>query len=124
MEVGKLTRVGRSPTGLINRADNRHCFGPSRSEPSSVTLTVVSMPRKELLVPMNVPLSGRTCFGGPGDGDTNQVAVSHYAIGRIKSIHPAPGRLVPRCFWIWTKNRSPHILKLGEMLCAKSEGSS
>src|SRR5580704_4542159 len=63
MELGKLTRVGRSPAGLVNRADNRHCFGPSRSEPSSVTLPVTSMPRKKLLGPVNVPLSGRTCSG-------------------------------------------------------------
>src|SRR4029077_452355 len=91
MELGKPTRVGQSPAGLVNRADNRHCFEPSRSELSSVTLTVVSLPRKESLGPVNVPLSGRTCFGEPGNGDTNQIAVSHYAIGRIK-INPAGAR--------------------------------
>ena len=55
MELGKPTRVGRSPAVLVNRADNRHCFELSRSELFSVTLTVVSMPRKELLGPVNVP---------------------------------------------------------------------
>ena len=51
------------------------------------------MPRKDEAEPINVPHNGRTCFGIPGDGDTNQIAIADDAVGGIE-IDPARARQV------------------------------
>src|ERR1700676_2962582 len=88
----KPTRRGGVPLGLLNDADNRHCFGPSRSELSSVTLTVTSMPRKELLGPVKVPQSGRTCSGDQATATRIRLRFPTILLVGSKSIQPAPGK--------------------------------
>ena len=77
---------------LLRWAEEHQRRDGSYPYPSSVTVTVTSMPRNDEAEPTKVPHNGRTCFESHATATRMRLRLPMMLLVGSKSIQPAPGK--------------------------------